>query len=86
VNPWLAVLPRYEYYNDRDGWSTGAAQNLHELTLTAELKHKDGVMMKVEYRTDLSNTAYFTKNTSEMVRHQSVLTVGWMYAFSSKAP
>ena len=39
-----------------------------------------------DYRGDMSNTPYFLKNTSEVVKNQNVLTVGWIYAFSSKTP
>ena len=84
--PWFAVTPRYEYFKDRNGFSTGVAQNVQDFTLTAEFKHKDGVVMRVEYRGDMSNTPYFLKNTSDVVKNQNVLTVGWIYAFSSKMP
>jgi len=32
---------------DKDAFMTGAPQNMQEFTLTAELKHKDGVMMRI---------------------------------------
>jgi hypothetical protein len=45
-------------------------------------------MMRVEYRGDFSNLdgGYFLKNTGELVKNQNALTVGWVYAFSSKTP
>jgi hypothetical protein len=88
ANDWFAIVPRYEYLKDKDGFMSGASQNLQEFTLTAELKHKDGVMMRVEYRGDFSNLdgGYFLKNTGELVKNQNALTVGWVYAFSSKTP
>ena len=85
-NAWFAFVPRYEYFKDRNGFATGIAQNVQDLTLTFELKHKDGALMRVEYRGDMSNTPYFFKNTSEVVKNQNALTVGWVYAFSSKTP
>jgi hypothetical protein len=85
-NPWFAVTPRYEFFKDRDGWATGTPQNLQDFTLTAEFKHKDGVMMRVEYRGDFSNTEYFTKNASEPTKNQNEFLVSWVYAFSSKTP
>src|SRR6185369_1529361 len=42
---WFALTPRDEYYNDSEGFTTGAAQKVKEFTLTGELKHKDGVVM-----------------------------------------
>lgn len=88
ANDWFAVVPRYEYLKDKDGFMTGALQNLQEFTLTAEFKHKDGVMMRVEYRGDFSNLdgGFFLKNLSESVKSQHALTVGWVYAFSSRTP
>src|SRR6185503_3064955 len=72
--PWLAVTPRYEYFKDRNGFSTGVTQNVQDFTLTAEFRHKDGVLMRVEYRGDTSNTPYFLENTSDLVKNQNVLT------------
>ena len=85
-NTSFAFVPRYEYFRDRNGFATGIAQNVQDLTLTFELKHKDGVLMRVEYRGDMSNKAYFFKNAREIVKNQNALTVGWVYAFSSKTP
>ena len=85
-NSWFAVVPRYEFVKDRDGFMTGTVQNIQEFTLTTEFKHKDGVMMRVEYRGDFANTPYFLKNVSESTKNQNALTVGWVYAFSSKMP
>ena len=85
-NAMFALTPRYEYFKDRDAFTTGAAQNLQEFTLTAEFKHKDGVLMRIEYRGDMSNVPYFLKNMTEAVKNQNALTVGWVYAFSSKTP
>jgi hypothetical protein len=85
-NAWFAFVPRYEYFKDRDGFSTGTAQKLQEVTLTLEFKHKDGFLTRVEYRGDASDNAYFSKRTSEVVKNQNVFTVGWIYAFSSKTP
>jgi len=83
---WLALTPRYEYYKDRDGFTTGKAQNLQDFTLTLELKHKDGFLTRIEYRGDFSNAEYFIKNTTDIVKNQNELTVGWVFAFSSKSP
>jgi hypothetical protein len=87
-NAWFALVPRYEFLKDKDGFMTLASQNIQEFTLTAEFKHKDGVMMRVEYRGDFSNLdgGYFLKDTSELKKNQNVFTVGWVYAFSSKMP
>jgi Putative beta-barrel porin-2, OmpL-like. bbp2 len=85
ANDWFAVSPRVEWYRDRDGFTTGTAQKLTEATITAEFKHKDGVVMRVEYRGDFSDEPFFVKKTSDPVKSQNTLTVGLVYAFSTKA-
>ena len=67
------------------GFTTGAAQKVKEVTLTAEFKHKDGVVMRLEYRGDFSDQPFFIKNTSETVKSQNTLTIGFIYAFTTKA-
>ena len=87
ANDWFAVVPRYEYLNDTDGFMTGVTQDkLQEFTLTTEFKHKDGVVMRVEYRGDFSDVPYYPKNAEGMVKSQHTLTVGLVYAFTTKAP
>ena len=82
---WFALSPRAEYYNDREGFTTGMAQKIKEFTLTAELKHKDGVVMRLEYRRDFSDIPFFAMNATNS-QHQNTFTVGFIYAFSTKAP
>jgi hypothetical protein len=85
-NNWFAVAPRYEYLKDKDGFMTGVSQNLQEFTFTMEFKHKDGVLMRVEYRGDFAGTPYFAGDTTLLKKTQNEFTVGWIYAFSSKTP
>jgi hypothetical protein len=84
-NDWFAIVPRYEYTKDKDGFMTGASQNVQEFTLTAEFKHKDGVVMRLEYRGDFSNNPYFFTDTGALKKTQQVFTIGWIYAFTTKA-
>jgi hypothetical protein len=84
-NDWFAIVPRYEYTKDKDGFMTGASQNVQEFTLTAEFKHKDGVLMRIEYRGDFANNPYFIDDTGSFKKNQQALTIGWVYAFSTKA-
>ncbi len=81
---WFALTPRVEYYDDHDGFTTGAPQKVKEATLTAELAHKDGISMRIEFRRDVSDRPFFVKNADTLVKAQSTLTVGAVYAFSSK--
>jgi hypothetical protein len=86
ANDWFALSPRFEYFDDEDGFSTGTAQKLKEATVTAEFKHKDGIIMRLEYRGDFSDSTFFSKRLGEPVKNQNTFTVGLIYAFTTKAP
>ena len=84
VNPVFAVIPRFEYYDDSDGgFTTTAAQKLKEFTFTGELKHSQGLIMRIEYRRDWSDVDFFTKNGAPR-DNQNTLSLAWVYAFSSR--
>ncbi len=83
ATPTFAVIPRYEYYEDKDGFTTGTAQKLQEFTLTAEVKHTQGLIMRLEYRRDWSDVNFFTK-TGLPTDNQNTFSVGFVYGFSSK--
>jgi hypothetical protein len=83
VNPYFAVIPRFEYYDDSDGFTTGAAQKLKEFTLTAEVKHSQGLIMRLEYRGDWSDVPFFVKG-DDAKDNQHTFSIGWIYAFSSR--
>lgn len=85
LTPVFAVAPRFEWYDDADGFITGVDQTLKEFTLTAELKHSQGLIFRAEYRRDWSDQNYFVKN-ERAVNNQNTFTVAFVYAFSSKAP
>jgi hypothetical protein len=38
---WFALTPRAEIYNDSEGFTSGMAQKLKEVTVTGELKSKE---------------------------------------------
>jgi hypothetical protein len=87
ASPVFAVIPRYEWYKDRDGYTTGLSQTVQEFTLTAEVKHKDGVLMRIEYRGDYSDNPFFIKQAdTALVKTQNTLSIGFVYAFSTKSP
>ena len=82
-NAWFAVSPRFEFYNDRDGFTSGGAQKIKEFTLTGELKQKDGFVMRLEYRRDFSDIPYWVKD-GRSIDHQNTFTIGVLYSFSTK--
>jgi len=81
----FAWSPRFEWFDDADGFASGTPQALKELTLTAEVKHPKGLIFRAEYRRDWSDEDYFVKNDTN-VNNQNTFTVAFIYAFSSKAP
>ena len=83
LTPYFALVPRYEYFNDEDGFTTAAAQKLQEFTLTAELKHSQGLIMRLEYRRDWSDIDFFSKN-GDTTDNQNTFSVGFIYSFSTK--
>jgi hypothetical protein len=83
-NAYFALIPRIEFLDDKDGFMSGASQKLKEFTLTAEVKHSQGLIMRIEYRRDWSDENFFFKDGP--VSNQNTFTVGFVYAFSSKTP
>ena len=84
ATPWFAVIPRIEWFDDPDGFTTGTSQTLKETTLTSEFKMKSGLFSRVEYRHDFSDVASFSKSTGEAVTSQSSFAVGVVYSFAMK--
>ena len=81
----LRSAPRFEWYNDPDGFVFGAGeQTIKEFTLTFELKHPRGLITRFEYRRDWSDVDYFTKD-GDPTDNQNVFTVGFIVPFSSRA-
>jgi hypothetical protein len=53
------VASRLEYFDDRNGLSTGTAQHVEEFTLTGEYKMSDWLMSRLEFRNDWSDQPFF---------------------------
>lgn len=83
VNPYFALIPRWEYYNDEDGFTTGTGQNVQEFTLTAEAKHSQGLITRFEYRRDWSDIGFFRKD-GRATDDQHTVSVGFVYAFTTR--
>lgn len=58
----LAMALRSEYFRDDDGSRTGNIQDLWEITLTAEYKLNDYLIIRPEYRHDSSSRGVFDDN------------------------
>jgi len=82
---WVALSPRAEWFNDADGFATGAAQRLKEVTLTAEFRMSEEMATRVEYRRDWSDRPFFDRGSSlAAARGQTTLLVGWLARFGWK--
>jgi hypothetical protein len=80
----VAFSPRFEFYNDGDGFTTGAAQKLKEFTATLELKASDSLLWRIEYRGDFSDKSVFIDDTGGTHTSQNSIGFGLLYAFTGK--
>lgn len=80
-----AFTPRLEWFKDRDGFSTGTAQDVKEVTLTGEYKMLEGFFARLEYRRDWSNVPFFDKNSNPAShKNQDTLAIGFVAFFGPK--
>ncbi|MGA7157887.1 MAG: porin [Acidobacteriaceae bacterium] len=79
-----ALAARYEYFDDNQGFQTGTAQRLNEVTTTYEYNWLSGLLMRAEFRRDSSNVAFFHKGSTEFVNAQSTATLGLIAFFGPK--
>jgi hypothetical protein len=75
---------RGEWFKDHDGFETGTAQNLGEVTLTLQRMLASKIISRLEYRYDTSDQNVFPYHTLGDFRgSQNTVTLGLIYAFSS---
>jgi len=79
-----ALIGRYEYFYDDQGFATGIKQHLNEFTGTYEYKWAAGLLMRAEYRRDWSDQLFFDKGDSKTVKAQSTMTIGLIAFFGPK--
>jgi hypothetical protein len=80
-----AIIPRFEWYQDDDGFTTGAAQTLKDFTLTGEMKLTPALIWRLEYRGDFSDVDFYTKKSGARSKNQQSIGFGLLYSFSSKS-
>lgn len=83
VLPSWALTPRFEVFEDRDGFATGTAQTIREITLTSEHTLVKGLSMRVEYRRDWSTADFFEYKTDQFRPQQNTILFGFVYALAS---
>src|SRR5437867_12546708 len=82
LTPKFKLIPRIEWFDDPQGFTTGTAQTLKEGTLTAEITMAENTFLRGEYRYDWSDVAAFQKDAKGILSHQSTLVLGVVYTYS----
>ncbi len=80
--PSWALTPRFEWFDDADGFATGLAQKVKEITVTSEQKLGGKLLTRIEYRRDFSDQPFFTGKDGLPKKSQDNFTIGLIYAFS----
>jgi len=62
VNNWLSLNVRGQFFNDVDGFRSGAVQNLWATTFSPEIRVSKNMVFRMEYRHDESDEASFDDN------------------------
>ena len=86
VNDRFALIPRAEWYQDDDGFTTGTPQTLKEFTLTGEVTLAPRLLWRIEYRSDFSDVDFFEKHNGTFIDKQHSIGFGVLYSFSSNTP
>jgi len=86
MNDHNAIVGRYEWFKDRDGFETGLnckagkeCDALQEFTFTYEYKWTQGLLTRFEYRRDwnaVTQPVYFQRGSTGSSDHQDTLTLG----------
>lgn len=81
----LTATVRGEYFNDNNGFTTGTAQKLNEVTLTSDYTFHPGILARAEYRRDNSNQMFFTTNSTPLAsKSQNTVEVAMIFFFGPK--
>lgn len=82
VTDTFALIPRFEFYNDPQGFTTGTRQQLKEFTITPEFLINENLVTRFEYRHDWSNAATFSvSDPDDNPRKQHTVGVGMILKF-----
>lgn len=83
----VKIVPRYEYYYDKNGATTGINQKIQEGTLTFQYASKDAGVFWAEYRHDWSDQNAFLDNsnsTPALSKNQDTVVIGYTYSFTKE--
>ncbi len=80
-----SFTPRIEWFKDSEGFSTGKAQDLKEITLTGEYKILAGFLARLEYRYDWSNQLFFDRSINPASsKSENTVALGFVGFFGPK--
>jgi len=83
----LKIVPRYEWFNDKNGFGTSTPQQIQEGTITLQMVSKETGTFWAEYRRDWSDQQVFTleKSSGNVPRlNQDTIVFGYTYSFSKE--
>jgi len=84
ANPWFALIPRLEIFNDHDGFTTTVGQRIKEFTMTTEFKLHPNIVSRLEYRRDWSDKEFFARGSQgTLVKNQDTALAGLFFTFGS---
>ncbi len=88
VSEIVRLVLRGEYFDDKDGFRTGTAQKLWEITPTLQLRpfarHSpfDNLLLRLEYRHDQSNEDVFVDDDGGLKKTQDTVAIELLYYFT----
>ncbi len=81
VSESFGIHTRFDYFNDRDGWRTGMAQELKAVAVAPSLTIIDGLVGLTEFRYDWSNRPYFSSTQEPGKNSMFSTALQFVYGF-----
>jgi len=80
-----SISPRWEYYNDATGATTGVIQKLQEVTATLQYQPRiPDLTARAEFRCDFSDKPFFDSGTSPASKLQPTALLALLYTWKGK--
>ena len=84
ATPQWALVGRVEYLDDGDGGFMTIGDTAQTLTLTSDHTLAGGLRLRLEYRGDFTDSAFFPDHDGGFKDSQHAVVVGLVYAFGSR--
>ena len=81
AKPSWALVARYEYLDDTDGGFMTIGQKAQTLTLTSDHLIAGGLKLRLEYRGDFTDNAFFSDDSGDTKHSQHAVLAGVVYTF-----